>query len=322
MGLEDPKEKWASSVATTRIGATPEEGGTRGSTISLGGETTLPFLHFEGETPNKPVVAMEVLDVKPTDWPDVLLKPFADVVGSPADWAAKCVQDYGAEMICLRLENIHPDFGDKGPDEAAETVRAVLDAVNVPLVIWGCDVDEKDNLVLPKCSEVAAGERCLIGTVKEDNYKTLTAACMADGHSMIAESPLDINIAKQINILVSEVGFPLDRVVMYPTTGGVGYGIEYAYSIQERGRLASLSGDKMMSPPVCCQVGREAWRAKEAKATTEDMPQWGPADKRGPMWEAMTAIALLQAGSDLLIMRHPDAVALVRKAIDGFMRKA
>jgi acetyl-CoA decarbonylase/synthase complex subunit delta len=145
---------------------------------------------------------------------------------------------------------------------------------------------------------------------------------MADGHSMIAESPLDINIAKQINILVSEVGFPLDRVVMYPTTGGVGYGIEYAYSIQERGRLASLSGDKMMSPPVCCQIGREAWRAKEAKATAEDMPQWGPADKRGPMWEAMTAIALLQAGSDLLIMRHPDAVALVRKAIDGFMRKA
>lgn len=320
MLLEEPKEKWSTSVATVSIGATPSEGGTRGSTITLGGSTTLPFLHFEGEAPCKPVVAMEVLDGEPTDWPEALVAPFADVIGKPAEWAAKCVKQFGAEMICLKLESTHPDLGDTSPDQAAEIVKAVLGAVDVPLMIWGCDVDEKDNLVLPKCSQVAAGERCLIGTAKEDNYKTLTASCMADGHALIAESPLDINIAKQVNILVSEMGFPLDRVVMYPTTGGLGYGIEYAYSIQERGRLAALTGDRMMSAPVVCQIGQEAWRAKEAKATDEEAPHWGPAEKRGPMWEAMTAAPLLQAGSDLLVMRHPEAVSLVKRMIDALMQ--
>ncbi len=322
MAIEEPKEKWSTTVATTCIGATPEEGGTRGRVIRLGGEATLPFLHFEGEAPNAAVIAMEVLDTRPADWPEVLMAPFADVIDSPAEWAAKCVKEYGAEMICLKLEGTHPDFGDKSPDESAETVKAILAAVDVPLAIWGCDVDEKDNVVLPTCSEAAAGERCLLGAVKEENYKTLVAACMADGHAIISESPLDINIAKQVNILVSEMGFPLDRIVMYPTTGGLGYGIEYAYSIQERGRLAALTGDKMMSPPVVCQVGQEAWRAKEAKADTEEVPEWGPAEDRGPMWEAITATTLLQAGTDLLVMRHPRAVAVVKKAIDALMCKA
>lgn len=322
MAIEEPREKWSASTVVVSIGATPAEGGTRSSTVALGGAATLPFLHFDGEIPNKPVVAMEVIDKQPSEWPDVLLAPFADVVGNPAEWAAKCVEEYGAEMICLRLESIHPDFENRSPEEAAETVKSVLNAAKVPLIIWGCDVDEKDNLVLPKCSEAAAGEKCLIGTAKQDNYKTLTASCMADGHLLITESPLDINIAKQVNILVSEMGFPLDRIVMYPTTGGLGYGIEYAYSIQERGRLAALGGDKMMSPPVICQVGEEAWRGKEAKATTEEAPQWGDADKRGPMWEAMTAIPLLQAGADLLVMRHPKAISLVKQTIEELMRKA
>lgn len=311
MALEDPKEKWSGSVATVSIGA--------GHPTAVGGETTLPFLSFEGVAPNKPIVAMEVLDSEPVDWPDTLIQPFADVIGSPADWATKCVREYGAEMICLRLAGTHPDGGDKSPEQAAATVKAVLNAVDVPLVIWGCDVDEKDNLVLPVCSEAAKGAQCLLGTAKEDNYKTLTAACMADGHGIIAESPLDINIAKQLNIMISEMGFPLDRVVVYPTTGGLGYGIEYAYSIQERARLAALGGDVMMSPPVICQIGQEAWRAKEAKASTEEVPQWGPAEERGPMWEAITAMTLLQAGSDILVMWHPKAVSIVKGAVDALM---
>lgn len=322
MAIEDPREKWSASTATVRIGATPEEGGTRSSAITIGGATTLPFLHFDGDIPNKPIVAMEVIDQRPSEWPDVLLQPFADVVDNPAAWAEKCVKEYGAEIICLKLESVHPDFGDKSPEQAANTVKAVLNAVKVPLIIWGCDVDEKDNLVLPMCSEAARGERCLFGTAKQDNYKTLTVSCIADGHLLITESPLDINIAKQVNILVSEMGFPLDRVVIYPTTGGLGYGIEYAYSIQERGRLAALAGDKMMSPPVICRVGEEAWRGKEAKATTEEAPHWGPAEERGPMWEAMTAITLLQAGADLLLMRHPKAVSLVKRVIEDLMHKA
>jgi acetyl-CoA decarbonylase/synthase complex subunit delta len=317
----DAREQWSASVATVCIGATKSEGGSRGRAVTVGGARTLPFLHFEGEIPNPPVIAMEVLDVPPPDWPPSLAQSLGDVLGNPAAWAARCEKEYGARMIALRLMGTHPDFGNRSPEEAARTVKAVLEAVSVPLIIWGCDVDEKDNLVLPKCCEAARGERCLVGTAKEDNYKTLTAACMADGHALISESPLDINIAKQVNILVSEMGFPLDRIVMYPTTGGLGYGLEYAYSIQERGRLAALSGDKMMASPVVCLVGVEAWRAKEAKAATEEVPAWGPAEERGPMWEAMTALPLLQAGCDLLIMRHPRAVALVAKAIAELMKK-
>lgn len=321
MAIEDPREKWSAATAVVQVGATSAEGGTRGKSITLGGATTLPFLHFDGDTPNKPVIAMEVIDKEPNEWPDVLTEPFADVLGNADEWAKKCVEKYGADMICLRLESTHPDFGDKSPEAAADTVKQVLAAVDVPLIIWGSGVDDKDNLVLPKCSEAAKGERCAFASAKQENYKTLTVSCMADGHCLITESPLDINIAKQVNILVSEMGFPMDRVIIFPTTGGLGYGIEYAYSIQERGRLAALAGDKMMAPPVICQVGEEAWRGKEAKATTEEAPKWGAAEKRGPMWEAMTAITLLQAGSDILVMRHPEAVSIVKKTIDELMKK-
>ena len=194
-----------------------------------------------------------------------------------------------------------------------------LGGLSVPLIIWGCENDEKDNNVLPRCSQEANGERCLMGTVTEDNYKTLVAACQADGHSLIGLSPIDINIAKQVNILVSEMGFPLDRVAMYPTTGGLGYGLEYTYSIQERGRVAALSGDRLMSVPVICMVGQEAWRAKEARTPAEEQPDWGDADLRGINWEVATATALLQAGSDILVMRHPAALAAVRETLDRLM---
>lgn len=188
--------------------------------------------------------------------------------------------------------------------------------MDVPLIIAGCDQPEKDNLVLPVCSQAAAGERCLIGAVTEDNYKTLVASCLADGHCLIGLSPIDINIAKQVNVLVTDMGFPLDRLVMYQTTGALGYGLEYTYSIQERGRLAALGSDRLMAVPVICMVGQEAWRAKEARASSEELPGWGDASERGVYWEIATATALLQAGSDLVVMRHPEATQAVRTVID------
>jgi acetyl-CoA decarbonylase/synthase complex subunit delta len=153
--------------------------------------------------------------------------------------------------------------------------------------------------------------------VTQDNYKSLTATALADGHLLIAQAPLDINIAKQVNILVSDMGFPLESLVMFQTTGTLGYGMEYAYSIQERERLAALGGDKLMALPVICDVGYESWRAKEAKAPTADAPHWGDAARRGPLWEATTAVALLQSGVDIVRMRHPAAVAIVRAYVDS-----
>jgi acetyl-CoA decarbonylase/synthase complex subunit delta len=195
-------------------------------------------------------------------------------------------------------------------------VKAVLESVGVPLIVWGCDVREKDAVVLPKCASAASGENCLFGTAKEKNYRTLVAACLADKHKLICESPLDINIAKQVNILVSDVGYPVKDVVIYPTTGALGYGLEYCYSIMERERLAALGGDKLLQQPVLCSVGYEAWRAKECKGLDEELPGMGLASERGPIWEAVTATNLLEAGADVLVMRHPKAVEIVKKTIE------
>jgi acetyl-CoA decarbonylase/synthase complex subunit delta len=315
MPLPEATEKWTMAINEVTIGAGPDEGGTRTSVVKVGGAKALPYMHFEGPTPNRTVVAMEIWDCPPADWAPPLTDALGDVVNSPVEWAKACAEKFGAEMICLVLKGTHPDSGDASPDDAAAVVKSVLEATGLPLIIWGSGHDEKDNVVLPKCSQIAAGERCLMGTIKEDNYKTLTAACLADKHNLIGESPIDINIAKQVNILASDMGFPLERMVMFPQTGGLGYGIEYVYSIQERGRLAALGGDKMMAMPVICNVGYEAWRAKEAKASAEEFPEWGNELERGALWEFTTAVTLLQAGADMMVMRHPKAVAALKKVI-------
>ena len=320
--LVEAKEKWSGAVRPLTIGATAAAGGTRTSTVTVGGETGLPFMHYDGKTPNRPAVAMEIWDCPPVEWAAPLMDALGPAVRSPADWAKKCVEEWGADLICLRLMATHPDFGNRGADEAAAVVRSVLKASGAPLIIWGCDNDEKDNEVLPRCSQAAAGERCVMGAATEDNYKTLVAACQADGHALITLSPIDINIAKQVNILVSEMGFPLERVVMYQTTGALGYGLEYTYSIQERARLAALSGDGMMAMPVICMVGQEVWRVKEAKATAEEQPEWGDPRTRGLLWETATAAGLLQAGSDIMVMRHPEAVRGVKSLIGELMEQS
>lgn len=319
MALELVREQWTNRISSVTIGATKEEGGTRNSKVTVGGESGLPYLFDEGDMPYPPVIAMEVLDVVPSDWPQVLKEPFGEVLDDPAEWAKRCVEEYKAELICLKLQGTHPDFGDGSADKAADVVKSVLEAVEVPLIILGSGNEEKDNLVLPKCSEAAKGENCLFGDATEKNYKTLTAACLADGHSIIAESPIDINIAKQVNILISDMGFDLNKIVINPTIGALGYGIEYAYSIMERARLAALMGDKMLSMPFVCFVGHEAWRAKEAKGPESEHPGWGPESERGPLWEATTAVSVLQSGADILIMRHPKAVEIVRETIKGLM---
>ena len=316
MAIPDVAGKWRGAVNTMTLGKTSADGGTRTGTVTVGGAKSVPYTTTDQTRGARPVVAIDVLDSPPEDWPDVLLDPYKDVVGDPGAWAKKAVEQYGADLICLTLEGVHPDRGDRPAEHAVDAVKKVLGAVGVPVIVWGCGNDAKDNAVMPKVSEAAKGENCLLGTVSKDSYKTLTAVAMADGHNLIAEAPLDINIAKQVNILLQDMGFPLDRVVMYQTTGALGYGLEYAYSIQERERVAALDGDQMMAMPVICDVGRESWRAKEAKGSDADFAEWGPQAQRGPMWEAVTATALLHSGADVLRMRHPDAVVAVKQFID------
>src|SRR3989338_6226337 len=320
MALELMKEKWSGAINVLSLGATKEEGGSRSKIIKIGGEATLPFLFQENSIPYKPVVAWEVWDIAPQDWPQELASALKDVLPDPLSWADKCVKEYKAQLLCIRLQGAHPDFGNRTPEEEAKLIAQILKKVDVPLIILGCQDDAKDNLVLPACAEAGKGERCLIGEAVQDNYKTLTASVLADGHNIIAQSPIDINIAKQLNILISDMGLSFERIVINPTIGALGYGLEYAYSIMERGRLAALSGDKTVANPFVCFVGQEAWRAKEAKAGVNEFPSWGPESERGIIWESITATALIQAGADLLIMRYPKAIEKVNKYIGELFR--
>lgn len=292
-------------------------GGGRRKTVAIGGARTVPFGGDRAAMGHRPALAVDVLDAAPDDWPPLLAAAWADVLGDPAAWAKKAVAQVGADLVCLKFDAIHPDKGDRDAAFAVDVVRRVLAAVDVPLVVWGCGSPEKDNAVLPKVSEAAKGEKILLGPVTQENYKGLTAVALADGHFLMAEAPLDINIAKQVNVLVSDMGFPLERIVMYQTTGALGYGLEYAYSIQERQRLSALAGDKLMAPPVICDVGFESWAVKEARVPASDAPAWGDEARRGPLWEAATAVALVQSGADILRLRHPAAVAAVKAYLNG-----
>jgi len=313
-------EKWSLKVHEVKLGAGPSAGGTRGVTFNIGGQSSLPFLFKEGQIPNKPLIAAEVLDCVEDDWPESLQTDLASVSRDPVEWARKMVSDPGgADLVCLKLQGAHPDFGNKPAKDSRVLVEAVLKKIKTPLIILGCGSADKDNEVLPAISEATKGERLLFGDVVPENYKTLAAACIADGHNIIAESPIDVNIAKQLNILLSDLGMPLDRIVINPTIGALGYGLEYAYSIMERAKSAALSGDKMLAMPFVCFVGQEAWRAKEAKVSLKDFPQGGNARTRGIMWEVVTAMAMLEAGADILTMRHPEAIKIVKKAITDLM---
>jgi acetyl-CoA decarbonylase/synthase complex subunit delta len=303
-------EKWSGQINVVTIGAAKEEGASRSHAIKIGGEQGLPYLFQEGAVPYKPQIAFEIWDIAPSEWPQELVKAYGNALNDPLAWAEKCVKEYKAKILCVRLQGSHPDFGNKTPEQEAKIIEQLLKKVSVPLIILGCGDDAKDNQVLPACCETAKGERCLIGSAVQDNYKTIVASVLADGHNIIAESPIDINIAKQLNILISDMGLPLERIVINPTIGALGYGLEYAYSIMERARLAALAGDKTVASPFICLVGQEAWRVKEAKVSSE----------QGIIWEAITATALLQAGADLLVMRHPFAIEKVNKYIDDLFR--
>ena len=311
MAFELVKEKWSGSINRVNIGAK--------KIITVGGENSLPFLRQEGATPHKPVVAFEVSDIEPAG-PQELVSAFGRFFKGPLYLAKSCVEEYGAELLCLKLNGAHPDAGNKTAAEEAAFVQKIHKACSVPLIISGCGDSNKDNEVLPACTQALKGENCLIASVTQDNYKTIVAACLADGHNVVAESPIDINIAKQLNILISDMGMPPERIVINPTVGALGYGLEYAYSIMERARLAALSGDKMLAMPFICFVAQETWRAKEAKASESELPGCGPALERGIIWEALTAAAFLQAGADILVMRHPKAIEVVKKNIEELMK--
>jgi acetyl-CoA decarbonylase/synthase complex subunit delta len=312
MPIEIPKDKWPGSIQAVTIGATAEEGGTRAKSVTVGGQTTLPYLQFEAPTPNKPVVAIEIKSRKPEDWSPLLAEVWGDAMDDPAAWAKKA-EEAGADLLVLALTL------EDTPDDAVKAVKAVLEASGLPLVVWGPGQVEKDNELLVPVAEATKGEKLVLGICEDKNYRTIAATAMANEHLVQARTPMDVNLAKQLNILITDMGLPADRIVMDPTTGALGYGIEYGFSVMERLRLAALQGDAMTQLPMMVTPGFEAWKAKESKVG-EGVPEtWGDWAERGVHWETITAIALVETGADIIVLRHPESVRRVKEAIDELM---
>lgn len=309
MAFVAPKESFSGKVYEVTIGTD--------RTVTFGGENVLPFHSFEGNVPNRPLVAYEIQDVPPDDWPETLKIVYEGVSQDPVSWARYCQDELNARAIALRLIGTHPDKENRSPEEAAKVVSNVLSAINVPLIILGSNHIEKDASVLVAASEAAKGKNCIIGKAQEGNYKTVVAAAMANNHKLIAMSELDINLSKQLNILITQMGFDKEKLITDPMCSALGYGLEYTYSVMERIRLAALTqNDATMQQPMLADVGMYVWKIKETQATESELPMGGSLKERAIAWEAVTAASLLMSGAELLIMRHPIAVEAVEKFID------
>ncbi len=309
MEIEIPKTSYSGKIKEVTLGKGDKA-------VTVGGETSYPFYLFEGEMPNKPRIAMEVWDCPPEGWAEAALEPFTGVTDDPVAWAKKCIDDYGAEMITLQLISTDPNGLDRGADEAAEVVKKVADAIDVPLIVWGTANHDKDTEVLRQVAELCQDKKLIIGPVEEGDYKRIGASALAYKQTVIASTPIDINLAKQLNILLGNLGVQDDLLVIDPTVSGIGYGIEYCFSVMERIRMAGLTQqDEKLQFPIICNISKETWKTKEAKQPTEEDPNLGDAKKRGILMEAISSTVLLMAGADVLIMRHPEAIKLVREMI-------
>jgi acetyl-CoA decarbonylase/synthase, CODH/ACS complex subunit delta len=310
LAFEIPKQIYSGAIKSVTIGKGDKA-------ITLGGETSYPFYVFEGAMPNAPRVAMEVWDMDPgEDWAEPAKEPFKDVLGDPAAWAQKCVKEYGADAIALILVSTDPNGKNASPESAAETAKKVAAAVDVPVIIYGTSNMEKDAEVLPAVAEACQGLSIVLGPLQDKNYKKIGAAALGYNHMVSANSPIDVNLAKQLNILLGQLGVKDSQILVDPTTGGLGYGMEYCYSVMERDRMAALTQeDEKLQLPILNYMGQEVWKVKECKQTNAEAPQLGDQTTRGILMESVTAVSLLLAGSDLLVMRHPESVKLAKEII-------
>ncbi|MDL2237665.1 CO dehydrogenase/CO-methylating acetyl-CoA synthase complex subunit beta [Christensenellaceae bacterium OttesenSCG-928-K19] len=314
--FEVRKDKADSPIWEVTLGATKENGGTRGKTYKIGGDTCMPFHLWEGDMPNKPLIALEVLDNITDKYPPLLKEIYGEeLLHNPAEMAKVCVDKYGAELISVRLEGTHPEKGDKSAQEAVDLVKSVLEAVDVPLIITGHSHFDKNNEVLKAVAQSFAGENLLLNWVEQDNYKTIAGAAMAYDHSLVAQSPIDVNIAKQLSILLTNMDFKKEKIVIDPTTSAIGYGIEYTYSVMERIRLSALGGDEMLCAPMIVSPGVEVAKIKEAKAPESAFPAWGDLAERAAALEYTTALSYLYSGAGLMIMYNPQAAMAIQKQI-------
>jgi len=311
LAFEIPVQPYSGKIGETTLGVGD-------GAVKLGGGDSYPFYLFEGSMPNAPKIAMEVWDYDPSEeWPEAAVAPFKDVIGSPDAWAKKCVDDYGADLVVLQLKATDPNGADRSPEESAEIAKKVADAVDVPLVLWGTANNAKDEAVLKQISEACEGKNVSLGPVEEGNHKGVGASALGYGQNIVASSPIDVNLAKQLNILLGNLGVKSDKILIDPTTGGLGYGMEYSYSVMERIVMAALTQeDDKLQIPMICNLGGEIWKCKEAKESIEEAPILGDPEKRGIMMESVAAVCYLLAGASVVVLRHPESVRLTKSFIE------
>ncbi|MBM4462899.1 MAG: acetyl-CoA decarbonylase/synthase complex subunit delta [Chloroflexi bacterium] len=298
MEFKAPVESYSGNVREVTLG--------RGAkALKIGGENALPFHSFdEGSVPNPPRFALEVLDTEPEGWPESVLGLYKDVVSDPVKWAKKCLT-YGADMICLRLLSTDPAGKDASPEAAAAMAKKVAEAITVPLIVYGSGDEKKDAVVLPKVAEACSGENLLLGPAVKENYEEIAKAAQQHGHAIIAQSPLDINLMKELNIKLCKT-FPPDRIMIDPLSSALGYGMEYSFTIMERTKQTGvIFKDGMTQMPIIADLANECWKTKEAKANKV----------QGMLWEAITAVSLLLAGANIVVVRHPETLKQVKELL-------
>ena len=300
MDYKAPVEAYTGVVREVTIGK-----GSR--SLKVGGENILP-LHFfdQGSNPNPVKFALEVLDMKPEDWPEHAVEPFKDVISDPVSWAKKC-QGFGVDAVSLFLMSTDPAVKNAPAEKAAELAKKVAEAISVPLIVYGSGDDKKDVEVLSKVAEVCDGMNLLMGPVLKENYEAVGKAILEHGHTAIAQSPLDINLLKELNVKLSKI-FPPDRILIDPLSSALGYGMEYSFSLIERVKqIGIITKDSMTMMPIIANLGGECWKTKQAKENK----------KQGLLWEGMTALSLLLAGANVLVLRHPETLKLIKETIQA-----
>jgi len=299
MEYKAPLETYSGKVGEVVIGKAEKA-------IKIGGESVLPFHFFEGTIENRPRLALEVFDAEPEGWAEWVREPYKDVISDPVGWAKKCL-DFGADLVCLRLASTDPAGANAPADKAAGVVKQVVSAIQAPVIVYGSGDETKDVEVLTKVAEVCDGEKLLLGPVVKENYEPISKAALDHGHCIIAQTPLDINLEKELNVKLLKT-FPRDRIVIDPLSSGLGYGMEYSFTIMERTKhIGVMFGDSMMQMPIIADLGSECWKTKQAKAS----------EKQGLLWEGTTALSLLLAGANILVLRHPESLKLMREVIEG-----
>jgi acetyl-CoA decarbonylase/synthase complex subunit delta len=300
MEYKEPIEAYAGVVREITIGKGKKS-------VKVGGENMLP-LHFfdQGSNPNPAKFALEVLDMKPEDWPEHAVEPFQDVISDTVRWAKKC-QDFGVDAVSLFLVSTDPAVKDAPADKAAALAKEVAEAIDVPLIVYGSGDENKDAEVLSKVAEACDGINLLMGPVLKENYEVVGKAILDHGHTAIAQSPLDINLLKELNVKLSKF-FPPDRIVIDPLSSPLGYGMEYSFSLIERVKqIGVITKDSMTMMPIIANLGAECWKTKQAKENKE----------QGLLWEGMTALSLLLAGANILVLRHPETLKLVKETVEA-----